>query len=175
MGGCSRGRKHGGCGLAMSTNDEPAMRGHSGLGVLLGGEHSQSTENPGREQQSGYPFTPGHRWNSTGETAMESALAMRGLSQKLEFWCLDSLADGPRTPEEARVWIESQTGRSILLTSIRPRFSALKARGLVADSSERGLGEGGRCKSIRWRLTTPQERALFAANKAAEAEHGGGQ
>jgi hypothetical protein len=156
----------------MPTNDKPAMRGHSGLGVQLGGEPRNPTSNPGREQESGYPFTPGYRHQSTGETARAAALAVGTSAKTLEAWCLDALANGPRSPEEARAWIEGATGRPPLLTSIRPRFSALKARGLVADSSERGLGEGGRCKSIRWRLTTATERALFAASAAADAEHG---
>lgn len=144
------------------------------VAMFLGGKHRDPTGNPGREQQSGYPFTPGYRHQSTGETAKAAALAVGTSAKTLEAWCVDALANGPRSPEEARDWIEGATGRPILLTSIRPRFSQLKARGLVTDSSERGLGEGGRCKSIRWRLTTAVERALFAARAAADAEHGEG-
>lgn len=50
----------------------------------------------------------------------------------------------------------------------------MKAKGLVTDSGERRAPPGG-CKAVVWRATTAEERALFHARKAAEAEHRGDQ
>ena len=114
-----------------------------------------------------YPLAPGVRANSTGETAQAAAIAIAPLALTLQQRCLVLLSSGPASPEELKARIEAELGRVVLLTSVRPRLSALKALGLVTDSGERALGEGGRCKAIRWRLTTPEERVAEARRRAA--------
>lgn len=101
------------------------------------------------ERPEHYPHSPG--WKA-GETAKAAARVMREPAKSLEAWCLSVLKSGPQTPEQVRARIEVETGRPVLLNSIRPRFSQLKARGLVRDSGARGLGEGGRCLAIKWEL-----------------------
>lgn len=107
------------------------------------------------ERSEHYPHAPGWKVQDTSRTA---AKAMQQPVRTLAAWCLTVLKDGPQTPEQVRERIEIETGRPTLLTSIRPRFSQLKARGLVRDSGARGLGEGGRCLAIKWELV-PQEAA----------------
>lgn len=100
-----------------------------------------------------YPHEPGARANSTGETAHAAARAMKAQAQTLSSHVLGALAAyGPQTPEQVHARIEKQLGRKVLLTSVRPRFSSLKALGYIVPTEARGLGEGGRCKSIVWAL-----------------------
>jgi predicted ArsR family transcriptional regulator len=77
---------------------------------------------------------------------------------------LGGLDVGPGTAEEIAV----RVGLHWYLT--RPRLSELKALGLVIETGERGTGALGGSVS-RWRLTSSEERAQFAARKAAEGEH----
>jgi hypothetical protein len=119
-----------------------------------------------------YPLQPGYRAGSP-ETAIAAAEAIKPIAPTLEQMALDAVTVRPSTPEEIKLVIEAQTGRPVLLTSIRPRLSQLKARGLVADSGERRPGESGRCMSVAWRATTQEERALFAARQVAAAEKSG--
>jgi hypothetical protein len=118
-----------------------------------------------------YPQTPGWRAGSTGETAEAAANAMRDRAPALIAQIEALLAEGPLTPEEAQAKLAAR-GCVALLTSVRPRFSQLARQGRVTDSGERGLGEGGRCRSIRWRLTTEHERVIWRTQQA-EAEREG--
>ena len=113
-----------------------------------------------------YPETPGWRANSTGGTARAAALAMAPKVKGIRAAVLaDLIAHGPSTPEE----IARRTGT--LLTTARPRCSELTRLGLIRDSKLRRPGEGGR-PAIVWTTCTAEERALHAARKAAEVEHG---
>lgn len=75
---------------------------------------------------------------------------------------LRGLEPGPGTAEEIGVRI------GLHWYLIRPRLSELKELGLVTKTGERGRGALGG-SVIRWRLTTPDERAVFAADLAASA------
>ena len=115
----------------------------------------------------GYPHTPGWRANSTGETARAAALAMAPKVKGIRAAVLaDLIGHGPSTPEEI-----ARRTRHALLTTVRPRCSELTRLGLIRDSKLRRPGEGGR-PAIVWTTCTAEERALHAARKAAEVEHG---
>ncbi len=79
---------------------------------------------------------------------------------------LATLAGGSATAEQ----IADRLGEHFMI--VRARCSELRAQGLVEDSGDRGNGALGG-KVIIWRLTTPQERAVFTARKAAEGEKTG--
>lgn len=114
-----------------------------------------------------YPITPGHK--GTVETGREAAMAFApklGRRQAEALAALENL--GVASAEE----VAEATKRHWYLT--RPRLSELAAQGLVTDSGQRGYGALGG-KVIRWRPTTSEERAIHAAQRAAEREHGEGQ
>ena len=119
-----------------------------------------------------YPHAPGVRANSTGGTAEAAAQVVAPLARTLEGRCLQLLEERPLSGEELHAIIEAESGRAVPLYSVKPRTSQLKAKGLVAASGERRISAGGRAKSIVWRATTAEERALHVARKLAEAEHG---
>ena len=110
------------------------------------------------------PPPPRWRRNSTGETAKAAALAMRPRAKTLRQRVLDHVEERPGTPEDVQARLKAE-GVFHLVSSIRPRFTELKAVGLVCDSGARGLGESGRCKSVVWRATTPEERERFRARQ----------
>ncbi len=110
--------------------------------------------------QGRHPHVPGVRANSTGETAREAAEVVRTLAKSLERRCIELLAEGPLTPDEAHARLESELGRRLNIYSVRPRFSALRAQGLAVDSGERRAPPGG-CRAIVWRQPTPEERAAW--------------
>jgi hypothetical protein len=122
-----------------------------------------------------YPYGPGVHANSTGTTAEEARDRVRHIAPTLENLCLDLVRQGPVTPDEAHRYIERELGRSVKLYSVRPRFSALRAKGLVQDSGER-RAPPGECKAIVWRASTPEEIAAFDAQRATiRANLGAGQ
>ena len=121
-----------------------------------------------------YPHEPGVRRNSTGGTAEAARDKIRIKARSYEQACLALVEASPCTPDEAHAVLETKAGRQIPLYSVRPRFSTLKAKGLIADSGERRAPPGG-CKAVVWRATTPLERALFATSKAATSEKEGGE
>ena len=110
-----------------------------------------------------YPHVPGVRANTTGETAQEAAETVRSLAKSLERRVLELVTEQPRTPDEAHAILQAELGRPLNLYSVRPRFSALKAQGLLADTGERRPVPGGTCRAIVWRATTPSERGFVAA------------
>jgi hypothetical protein len=131
---------------------------------------------------SRYPVEPGFKGapETGGQAARAYAPQVRGRRRQV----LDALAQGPGTAEQ----IGERIGLHWYL--VRPRLSELKVMGLTADSGARGTGAlGGRV--VVHRVTTPLERASFAADlrsrvqngdkradrllAAIEAENGGGE
>lgn len=121
-----------------------------------------------------YPNEPGARRNSTGGTAEGARDKVRPVAASYEMACLAYAETAPITADEAHARLERELGRRIPLYSVRPRFSQLRAKGLVVDSGDRRAPPGG-CKAVVWRVTSSEERALFNARKAAEGKHGGDQ
>lgn len=114
-----------------------------------------------------YPDTPG--WKGT-ETSKAAAEFVAGTAGKMEDRCEAFIrAHGPASPEEVVEGI-ALPGERLLLTSVRARICGLRAKGRVVATDERGLGESGRCKVIKWRLATPEELSLHLARRAAEVE-----
>lgn len=112
-----------------------------------------------------YPQTPGWKASSTGETARAAALRMIPKAPTLRDRVLSLLEAGPAIPETLLARLRAE-GVSTVLTSVRPRCSELTRMGLICDSGRRQPGEGG-CMAIVWRVTTPEERAAFAAQQEA--------
>jgi len=110
-----------------------------------------------------YPHGPGYKGSPSAgrKGAAYYAPQVRGRRAQV----LAGLDAGPQTSE--------QIGECIGLHwyLVRPRLSELSALGLVTDTGEHGRSALGG-KSTLWRQTTADERALFAARKAAEDEKG---
>lgn len=122
---------------------------------------------------SGYPETPGWRAGSaeTSRLAAEFVAPSAGrMMDRAEAYIRDH---GPASPEEIAVAI-AFPGERLLLTSIRARVCQLRNLGRVVDAGTemRGIGESGRVRVIRWRVTTPEERSRWAALKAMADEKG---
>jgi predicted ArsR family transcriptional regulator len=108
-----------------------------------------------------YPNDPGHKGPS--ETGRDAATAYAPRAKPIRERALEIIERGPSTPEQ----IAAEIGQHFMI--VRARCSELRAQGLVEDSGRRGSGAlGGRV--IVWRRTTVEERALFNARKAAQAE-----
>ena len=100
-----------------------------------------------------------------GADAARRYAAQLGKRQKQ---VLDGLGVGPKNAEQ----ISAEIGLHWYL--VRPRLSELERRGLVIKTGDRGRSALGG-QSTLYRPTTEEERSLFAARKAAEAEKGGGR
>lgn len=111
------------------------------------------------------------RANSTGGTAEVAASLMNtsGRAKTLEQLVLELVTEAPATGEEMLDRLR-QRGIRTVLYSVKPRFSALKAKGLCTDSGERGISESGKLRSVRWRATTAAERAAFALQVPQEGD-----
>lgn len=112
-----------------------------------------------------YPHVPGHK--GTSDTGPKGAKSFAPKAAPIRERTLAEIEGGNATAE--------QVARRLNLhwMIVRARCSELRAMGLIEDSGERGDGAlGGRV--IVWRPTTPIERAIFRARKAAEREKGGG-
>jgi predicted ArsR family transcriptional regulator len=107
-----------------------------------------------------YPIAPGFKDKGPGREAAERYAPQVGRRQAQVLGGLDA---GPATAEE----VGDRVGLHWYLT--RPRLSELKALGLVVETGERGRGALGGSVN-RWRQTTSEERAIFAARKAVEDE-----
>ena len=116
-----------------------------------------------------YPAAPGHRG---GDTDREAAAAVAMSARTFEAKALAHITVRPRTADEVHAAIEAELRHAVPLYSIRPRLSALVAKGLAIDSGERRLSAAGRCRARVYRATTAEERALHAVRKAAEVGHG---
>jgi hypothetical protein len=114
-----------------------------------------------------YPKTPGWRPGAleTSRLAAESVAPTAGrMMDRVEAYIRDH---GPASPEEITAGLV-RPGERILLNSIRARVCQLHKLGHVADAGrdKRGIGESGRVGVIRWRVTTPEERAAGASDGA---------
>lgn len=113
-----------------------------------------------------YPNHPGFKGRS--DTGRAAAKAFAPKAKPIRQRVLDALEGGPATAEQ----IAKRINQHWMV--VRARLSEARAMGLADDSGERGDGAlGGRV--IVWRITTPAERAMFSARKAAEAEKGRAQ
>jgi hypothetical protein len=158
----------------MTDHEKPAERALDGLSgvVQLAAEHSEDSPKPGHGQRlTGYPFQPAARFGATGGTSEAARDRVRAGAPKMLDRIVDLLAEGNASPEQLHAKLKGR-GVPSLLTSVRARVCQLNKQGRVCDSGTRGIGESGSCKVIVWRLSTPDELALFLARSAAEAEHG---
>jgi hypothetical protein len=116
-----------------------------------------------------YPDGPGHKGTETSRAAAEFVAPSAGrMMDRVEAYLQ---AAGPASPEEISAGI-AQPGEILLLNSVRARCTQLRALGRVVDSGQRGKGESGKVRVIRWRVATADERSRFAALRALEAEKG---
>lgn len=89
-----------------------------------------------------YPATPGAK---VGGTSADAAEAMRPRAGILRAKVLAALrSTGPATADECA----DRLGETVL--SIRPRFSELRATGLILDTGDRRINDSGR-SAIVWR------------------------
>lgn len=98
------------------------------------------------ERQASYPDTPGSKAPGTSADAAKFiAPKVTGLRLK----CLQHLrSKGPRTADETAAEI------GVSLLSIRPRFSELRAMGLIKETGDRRNNESGVAAMV-WRATPP--------------------
>ena len=120
---------------------------------------------------SGYPHSPGWKGQDTSRAAAEFVAPSAGrMMDRCEAFIRQN---GPSSPEEIAAGMV-YPGEHLLLTSVRARVCQLRNLGRVIDAGRelRGIGESGRVKVIRWRVTSADERSMFAARKAAAEEKG---
>lgn len=103
-----------------------------------------------------YPDRPGFKGES--ETGREAAAAMApklGRLQRLVRELVEVRAGQGITPEEAA----DVTGQDRV--SLQPRFSELKAKGVIVDSGKRRLNPSSRKRAVVWVLPQygPQQDA----------------
>ena len=92
--------------------------------------------------QAPYPRTPAH---SKDDTSIAAAEAMRLRAGNLRAKVLEHLKQKPMTVHEcARAMNET-------VPSTQPRFSELRAMGLIEDSGERRQNDSGRA-AIVWKV-----------------------
>ena len=137
----------------------------AGAGDLFGNvslsrrERREGSPKPPQNQQ--YPHSAGFKDQGTGRDA---AIAYTPQVRGRRLQVLNGLRAGPATAEEI--------GERIQLHwyLVRPRLSELLALGEVVKTGLRGKGALGGAVNL-WRLSTPAERALVAAQRAADVEH----
>lgn len=88
-----------------------------------------------------YPLIPGSK---TSGCSADAAAAMRPKAPKLRSLCMAVLASGPQTADE----VAARLGESVL--SVRPRFSELRALGLIKPVGLRRPSSTGASSSV-WR------------------------
>jgi hypothetical protein len=118
-----------------------------------------------------YPQEPGYRPHAPETSRAAAEVAGKTAPRMIERVEAHLKDHGPAAPEEITAAIAEPDER-LLLTSVRARCCQLRALGRVVDSGERGVGESLRTKVIRWRLTTPEERSLWATQRALADEKG---
>lgn len=96
-----------------------------------------------------YPQHPGWRTDSP-ETARHAAAKVATKAKTLREQCLELLADRPMAADEAAMAL------NVSILSIRPRFSELRAMGLIEDSGQRWLGHNGVRLAV-WQLAKPKK------------------
>lgn len=100
---------------------------------------------------------PRWRRDALGETSRQAALAKAASAPRQRqrvHQVLQAVYPAALTPEQITRALHEAGGHDLLM-SIRPRCSELVRLGLIRDSGERGIGEGG-CKAIRW-IAVPDE------------------
>ncbi|MDI7775512.1 hypothetical protein [Asticcacaulis sp. EMRT-3] len=97
---------------------------------------------------------PHSRNDATGETARLAAIykAATAPKQRERVYGVLLASGYAMTPEQITRALHEAGGHDLLM-SIRPRCSELARMGLIRDSGERGIGEGG-CKAIKWQAVT---------------------
>jgi predicted ArsR family transcriptional regulator len=110
-----------------------------------------------------YPEGPGHKGPS--DTGPAAAVQVGRRVRFIRQGVLAALARGAATAEQISAGMDEH------FMIVRARLSELRAQGLVTDTSERGRGALGG-KVIVWRLTTDDERSMFAVRKIAKDEKG---
>lgn len=146
--------------MTQKQEGRPAdLDGASRTGFLAG---TNGKANPKPSKNQAYPQSPGHKGPS--DTGREAAEKFTARAKPIRVRVLAVIEQGPATAEE----IAAKIGEHPMI--VRARCSELRGQGLIEDSGERGTGFlGGRV--VRWRGTSPEERALAAARRAAETEH----
>lgn len=111
-----------------------------------------------------YPDGPGYRRQIDGGTTSRDAAKL--VAPGAKGMAADVLAilkeHGAKCPEEITE-IFARAGRRVLLTSVRARCTQLLRLGKIEDSGERGVGESGKSKVIRWRVVAEQPPEAQAA------------
>ena len=99
---------------------------------------------------------PTERAYKAAGTSQEAAEAAAPGAATLCAWTLQILQRGPSTPEA----VAKELGRDIL--SIRPRFTQLKAAGLIEKTAERRRSACGRSSTV-WRVVPRGQGMRVAA------------
>lgn len=102
---------------------------------------------PGAEAHATYPNQPGFK--GAAETGREAAEAMKECSGRYRRMVLDLVAQRQAhgiTPEEAA----ERTG--VPRTTLQPRFSELRAQGLIVDSAQRRRNPSSGKNAVVWVL-----------------------
>lgn len=104
-----------------------------------------------------YPDSPG--WKGEAETGREAAFGMAHKLGRLQKLVRDSVArcgDAGLTPEEAADL------HGLERVSLQPRFSELKAKGVIADSGRRRTNPSSRRRAVVWVLSefAPKREAI---------------
>ena len=88
---------------------------------------------------------------ATGGTSQTAAKAVKPVSSATCLAILDYIRRfGASSCEEVVGGLKLE-GLSLLLNTARARICDLHKAGMLMDSGERGLGESGKCRVVRWR------------------------
>ena len=101
-----------------------------------------------------YPNTPGFKDRGGFTTSREAAEGVKPKAPTLRERVMNRLLAGPQTPEA----IAGALG--VHYTTIRPRLSELRKKGLVTPTGDRAESALGG-KALIWRRCTPAETAAF--------------
>ncbi|UXC89504.1 MULTISPECIES: hypothetical protein [unclassified Sphingobium] len=94
-----------------------------------------------------YPNTPGFKGSAeTGREAAEAISDKLGRLQRQVFNAVKGRGTNGLTPEEAADLL------AIDRVSVQPRFSELKAKGLIADSGKRRVNPSSHKRAVVWVL-----------------------
>lgn len=104
-----------------------------------------------------YPQVPGAKVSGTSREAAES---MKEDAATLRTLCLAFLSIYPKTADQCAAAMD----QSVL--SVRPRFSELRAMGLIVDTGERRLNYSGR-KAIVWDVARADARTQTSVSEKA--------
>lgn len=101
-----------------------------------------------------YPFQPGTK--ELSGTSAEAAESMKGHAGTLRGLVLETMRTSPL---RAMGWTTDEMAEFLntSILSIRPRFSELKALGMIYDTGERRLNNSGR-KAVVWHCLKPSEQ-----------------